>query len=375
SLWGRRMNWKTALRIVAKAAILFVTLNLLFAWLNPLEALGRLSLYNVILPGRERLPYGENPAESYNLSLYNIPAMFASHVVSRPKAPDEFRVLLIGDSGTWGWLLENDDTLAAQINAANHDVNGKRVVVYNLGYPIMALMKDVLLLDEAMQYQPDMIVWLVTLESFPREQQLFPPIVQNNAVRVWALIEAYHLNLDPNNPRLVTPSLWERTIVGQRRALADWLCLQVYGFSWAFTRIDQAIPEEYTLRSSDFEEDVSWQDYDEPTPLTTENLAFDVLTAGIARAGDLPILIVNEPTFISIGRNSDLRYNAFYPRWAYDAYRDLLAQQAEANGWNYLDLWDVIPPDEFTDTPVHLTAEGVRLLSEYVGNAIMENRE
>lgn len=369
------MNWKTALRIVAKAAILFVTLNLLFAWLNPLEALGRLSLYNVILPGRERLPYGENPAESYNLSLYNIPAMFASHIVSRPKAPDEFRVLLIGDSGTWGWLLENDDTLAAQINAANHEVNGKRVVVYNLGYPIMALMKDVLLLDEAMQYQPDMIVWLVTLESFPREQQLFPPIVQNNAVRVWALIEAYHLNLDPNNPRLVTPSLWERTIVGQRRALADWLCLQVYGFSWAFTRIDQAIPEEYTLRSSDFEEDVSWQDYDEPTPLTTENLAFDVLTAGIARAGDVPILIVNEPTFISIGRNSDLRYNAFYPRWAYDAYRDLLAQQAEANGWNYLDLWDVIPPDEFTDTPVHLTAEGVRLLSEYVGNAIMENRE
>lgn len=369
------MNWRTALRIVVKAAALFIVLNLAFAWLNPLEALGRVSLYNTLLPGRERLPYGENPAESYNLSLYNLPAMFASHTVSRSKAPDEFRVLLIGDSGTWGWLLENDDTLAAQINAAGLEVGEKRVVVYNLGYPIMSLMKDLLLLDEAMHDQPDMIVWLVTLESFPREQQLFPPIVQNNAQRVRSLIERHDLNLDPNDSRLVTPTFLERTLVGQRRALADWLRLQVYGFSWAFTGIDQAIPEAYTLRSSDFEEDVSWQNFDEPIPLTANDLAFDVLAAGVARAGDVPMLIVNEPTYISSGQNSDLRYNAFYPRWAYDAYRDLLADEATANRWNYLDLWDVIPPDEFTDTPVHLTAEGVRLLSGYVGQAIIENRD
>lgn len=366
------MTWKAALRILAKAAALFIVLNLAFAWLNPMEVLGRVSLYNMLLPGRLRLPYGENPAESYNLSLDNIPAMFASHVVSRLKAPDEFRLLLIGDSGTWGWLLENDETLAAQINAAGYEVDGRRVVAYNLGYPIMALMKDLLLLDEAMQHEPDMIVWLVTLESFPREQQLFPPIVQNNAERVRTLIQAYNLNLDANDPRLVTPTALERTLVGQRRALADWLRLQMYGFSWAFMGIDQAIPEEYPLRSSDFEEDVSWQSYDEPTPLTTENLAFDVLAAGVARAGDVPMLIVNEPTFISSGRNSDLRYNAFYPRWAYDAYRELLAEEAQANGWHYLDLWDAIPPEQFTDTPVHLTADGVRMLSEHVGSAIIE---
>jgi hypothetical protein len=80
----------------------------------------------------------------------------------------------------------------------------------------------------------------------------------------------------------------------------------------------------------------------------------------------VPVLIVNEPTFISSGRNSDLRYNAFYPRWAYDAYRQLLANEAEARGWRYLDLWDIIPPEEFTDTPVHLTLEGVRILSDTI---------
>lgn len=366
----RHMTWKAAFRILVKAAVLFVVVNLLFAWLDPLEAIGRLSLYNTILPGRLRLPYGENPAESYNLSLYNIPAMFASHVVSQPKPPDEYRVLLIGDSGTWGWLLQNDQTLAEQISAAGYSVEGRRVVAYNLAYPNMSLTKDLLLLDEAMHYQPDEILWLVTLQSFPREQQLFPPLVQNNAGTVRRLIERYDLNLDPNDPRFVIPSLLERTIVGQRRALADWLRLQVYSFSWAFTSIDIAIPEAYTLRASDFEEDASWESYDEPTPLTTDNLAFDVLAAGVARAEDIPVTLINEPIFISSGRNSDLRYNAFYPRWVYDAYRELLAQQARANGWRYLDLWDVIPPDEFTDTPVHLTPVGVRILSQYVGGVI-----
>lgn len=364
------MSWKAAIRIIVKAALLFVALNVLFALLNPLEALGRLSLYNTILPGRLRLPYGENPAESYNLSLYNIPAMFASHVVSQPKPADEYHVMLIGDSGTWGWLLENDETLAAQVNAAGYQVDGRRVSAYNLAYPIMALSKDLLLLDEAMAYQPDLVIWMVTLQSFPREQQLFPPLVQNNAERVRRLIDTYDLNLDPNDPRLVTPSLAERTIVGQRRALADWLRLQVYGFSWAFTGIDQAIPEEYPRRASDFEEDLSWDSFDQPTELTINDLAFDVLAAGIARAGDVPVIVVNEPTYISSGRNSDLRYNAFYPRWAYDAYRELLDEQAQANGWRYLDLWDAIPPDEFTDTPVHLTPQGILMLSEHVGEAI-----
>ena len=46
--------------------------------------------------------------------------------------------------------------------------------------------------------------------------------------------------------------------------------------------------------------------------------------------------------FISSGQNSDLRYNSFYPRWAYDQFHALLNSQAAANDWHYLDLWDSI---------------------------------
>ena len=91
-----------------------------------MEALGHITLYNWLLRERERLPYGENPAESYNLSTFNVPAMFASHRLQQPKAADEFRVLLIGDSGTWGWFLENEDTLAEQLNEMElQDDNGR----------------------------------------------------------------------------------------------------------------------------------------------------------------------------------------------------------------------------------------------------------
>src|SRR5512143_1439367 len=148
---SRQQNtWLTIVRVLIITGMLFAACNVIFAALNPIEALGQVSLYNVVVPGRERLPYGEDSAKSYNLSTNNLPAMFASHIIARPKAADEFRVIVIGDSGTWGWLLNNEDTLAGQINAQHlSTADGKRVVAYNLGYPVRALSKDVLILEEA----------------------------------------------------------------------------------------------------------------------------------------------------------------------------------------------------------------------------------
>lgn len=365
-------NWRFMGRVVAKAVVLFVLFNLLFALVTPLPALGRVSLYNVVVPGRERLPYGEDPAQSYNLNINSLDAMFASHEIARPKAADEYRVLLMGDSSTWGWLLKPSETLASALNAAElKAANGKRIVVYNLGYPIMSLTKDLLLLDYALRdYQPDMVVWAFTLESFPRDKQVYPPIVQNNAAAVRPLIDTYHLDLDPNDSRFVNSTFLDQTLVGRRRELADWLRLQLYGIPWAVTGIDQYYPPSYTPRTEDFENDPSWQDYKTPQPLTEKELAFDVLKAGIARVGNLPILLINEPMFISAGKNSDVRYNFFYPRWAYDAYHALLTKTAADNGWNFLDLWDIMPGTEFTDSPVHLTPKGVLLLRDRVAPAL-----
>lgn len=358
--------------VVLKAMLLFALVNVLLALVDPLPALGRISAYNVLLPGRARLPYGENPARAYNLSLFNLDAMLASHELARPKAADEYRVLVMGDSSVWGFLLPAEDTLSAYMNAAGQRLDdGRRVRVYNLGYPILSVTKDLLLLSRLKAYAPDLIIWMVTLESLPADKQLFPPLVQNNAAEVRALIARHGLSLDPADPSFVDPSLWDRTLLGRRRALADLLRLQLYGVPWAATGIDQDIPATFTPRMEDLPADTTFHGLTGPE-LRPADLALDVLAAGVAEAGDTPVIFVNEPMFVSQGENSDLRYNFFYPRWAYDGYRRLLAAEAAQRGWTYVDLWDAVPSSEYTDSAIHLTPAGSALLAQRVGDLIKE---
>jgi hypothetical protein len=376
-----------ARNVLLKAGALFIIANLLFALLYPLPALGRISIYNRLVPGRQRLPYGDNPEKAYNLSLYNLEAMFASHEISaRPKPADEYRVILIGDSSTWGFLLPVDQTLSAYLNTAGLTLvppdlsgfenpkglsGGKKVRFYNLGYPVMSLAKDLLLLSYAQSYQPDLILWLVTLESFPYDKQLYPPLLQNNPIPLTRLVDAYHLNLNGNDPSLVRPGFRQRTLLGARRPLADLVRLQLYGVLWAATRVDQDIPLSYTLRQEDLADDLGFHNLT-PPHLQASDLAFDVLSAGVSLAGPAPVILINEPMFISQGLNSQIRYNFYYPRWAYDDYRQLLAAQSAQNGWNYRDFWDAIPPSEFSNSAVHLTASGNRQLAALVAQAILE---
>ncbi len=363
----RAIEWATIGRIALKALLLFVLLNALFAACRPLDTLGRASLYNTIWPGRERLPYGERPQEDNNLTLNNIPAMLAAHAIDQPKAAGEFRVLVIGDSGTWGWFLPTGDTLAGQLNSRSlSTADGRRVVFYNLGYPVMSLTKDALLLEAAMASDPDLILWPITMQSMAAARQLDHPLLQNNADRVRNLIATFNLSLDPRDERLVDPSLMDLTLTGSRRELATLVRLQILGLPWAATGIDQAIPADIPLRATDLDADESWLDIPTERPLGDADLTFDLLEAGLALAGEVPLLLINEPMYLSAGANSDIRYNSFYPRWAYDQYRSLLAERATAGGWNFVDLWDAVAPELFTDTPVHLNAEGSRQYADLI---------
>jgi len=358
-------------RVLVKATLLFAIVNLLFAVFNPMPALGHVALYNWLLPGRERLPYGDDPTWSYNLNLYSLEAMFASHKLDgAPKPADEFRVLVIGDSSVWGFLLENKDTLSAALtNAGLHSADGRRVVFYNLGHPTISLTKDLMILDEAMQYNADLILWPVTLEAFPWTKQTSSPLVQNNPERIAKLISNYQLPITLGSD-FIHPTLWDRTIVGQRRNLADMLRLQLYGFAWAATGIDVDIPDEIELRATDL--DASDDYYGLDPQVEAAELALQVLAAGIQRAGSVPVLIVNEPIFVSDGANSDVRYNSFYPRWAYDEYRQLLQAEAAQNGWHYVDLWDAADNAEFTNTPIHLTPQGTLEFADAIIAALLE---
>ncbi len=375
-MWGwlqdKGYSWGVIGRVLLKALILFGLCNLIYALAYPVTGLGQLSIYGVAAPHRVRLPYGENPAQSYNLSVGNLHAMFSATDISRRKAPDEFRVLLVGDSATWGWFLQPDETYAAQINAAGAALpDGRRVVAYNIGYPVLSVTKDLVLLNYARRYDPDLVVWLVTAQSMRYTDENGASVQAAAPVTEWNDPFAQTLV-----PRPATP--WsDRTLVGDRRSLADLLRLQVYSVAWAATGIDHFIPPDYDLRRTDLSDSVAWGGFDRPTNITRDDLAFDIIETGIfvmqsPEPQPIPVILVNQPIFISDGDNSDLRYNSFYPRWAYDQYRDLLAGLATENGWTYADWWDMLPPQQFTDTPVHVTPDAAGTIAQRLLDLILE---
>jgi hypothetical protein len=159
-----------------------------------------------------------------------------------------------------------------------------------------------------------------------------------------------------------------QTFLSRRREIANLLQLQIDGLLWAATGIDQYYPKNYEHAQIDLDDDNRFHEMT-PDVSLRDVLSFDILDAGMT-AAHVPTILVNEPILVSNGRNSDIRYNFFYPRWAYDEYRQILGERATANGWNYLDLWDLVPMDQFTNSSVHLTPSGESLLADKVSAAI-----
>ena len=351
------------LQVLIRSVILFA-LVIVFSGLTPwLPVLSNVSIYNSIVPGRDRFPFGETPAKSYNLSTNNLDLMFSSHEINAQKtSSNRYRVVVLGDSSVWGTLQEPEESFSAQLETAlstSGVFTNKTVEVFNLGYPTHSALKDLLILQYAKRYDPDLILWFVTLESQADVNQLNSPLIEGNQDLVRGLITEYGLDVDLDEEKN-TPNIVENSLISKRRQVAEWLKLQLYGIMWAATDIDQFYPKVYSMAERDVDPDTSYLSY--PDQLQPDMLSIDVLEAGMMVAGDTPTILINEPILITDGDNNDVRYNVNYPRWAYDQYRQILREKSEQNGWNYLDLWGVIPSEDFTNTAFHITPSAVTTL-------------
>ncbi len=359
------------MRLMLKVVFLFIGANLIFAWLNP--PVGKITLYNTIFPGRYRFPYEQEP--QYYLAGYNAPiyedfdAMFGAHVISRKKSENEFRVLLLGDSSTWGITVQAEDTLSEQINRFGlKTCDGRFVRVYNLGYPMPFLMRDLLILDKAMEYEPDLIVWLITLhtlESKSAETYFILP----HAERYLSLVNRYQLAPLKLVEALPNRSLFDQTIIGKRRRLKNIFFVQAMGVAWAGTGIDNHEGFDDAAGSGtppDVERDFSYGRMtigDDPAPYFN-GLRTDIILAGDDMAGQVPIVLVNQPMVITSGLNGEVRYNDIYPRWIYDAYRKFISEWSTTHGQSFLDFWNILPPEDFADRNFHRNASGEKRLAK-----------
>ena len=176
--------------------------------------------------------------------------------------------------------------------------------------------------------------------------------------------------------------------MGERRSLADLIRLQLYGVMWAATGIDQYYPESYDPPQENLTAEKSFHDLLPPS-LSPTDLSLDILSAGGEIANPVPVMYVNEPIYLSQGENSDIRYNFFlfrvhhlyhintvgsdffYPRWAYDQYRQLFIDLCAEQNWKCLDEWKLVPPGEFTNSAIHMTSLGTHMLATEIEKAIL----
>lgn len=363
------------LRLLLKATVLFVVINLAFVVLAP--SIGRLSVYNWLVAGRPRFPFGTHPSV-YTVLLSDLKASFATHVLSgTQKTPAEYRVLVLGDSQTWGVHLTSSQTLTGQLNTAGLSACSRHLQFYNLAFPTENALKDFLILNEGRKYQPDLVIWMVSLDSFL--ERSVPEIIGGvdskaamNVLSQYGLGRYRNLIIEP------PPTFLEQTLVGQRRSLKLLALSNLNGLLWDATGIDDdnKIPKlpsvnvsaDSTFIVTDPDRTIRFS----PPELDTSRLTLDILAAGHRMIGKLPMLIVNEPIYIATGRNTDVRYNVEYPRWAYDQYRGLLQASAAQDGLPMLDLYNAIPPAEFISSPLHLSAQAEHQLASMLTPAILK---
>lgn len=355
------------LRVVIKAMVLFLLFNIVFT-VSDLPW-GNFSIYNLVVPGRVRVPY-EQEAKYYQ-PAHNLPvfedfdAMFASHEISREKTENEYRVIMLGDSSTWGFLLPPEQTFSVRMNL-NTLVNceGRFIHIYNLAFPLPDVVKDLLILDRALSYQPDMVIWFLT-ENSVKYKTISKNLISNHSERSREIFDQYDLEL-AFAEHLPEETFWDRTLFAKRRTLKKIIILQLYGLMWAATGDDFYIRDYVPAPISENDQEVDGFRSED----TEQKLNFDVLKTGVKMSGDVEFVFVNEPIFISSGRNSDIQYNSLYSRQRYDQYRSRMESWMNEQGYIYIDLWNALPQNAFSDGPLHRTPEGEMLLSTILTPAV-----
>ena len=355
-------------RVLIKGVILFLTMEFIFYSMHP--DLTWLNVYNTPVLKRQRFPISTVAPEDGALDVANIDAMLASHVVSGPKAPDEYRVFVLGDSAVWGISLTPAQTLPGQMDALGLKCGNKNVRVYNLSFPRPSATKDLMILDESMKYQPDEIVWVLSGFTLMPKTRIEHPLISQNGDEYYKV--AHRFDFLPKSYR--APSLMSQAsnqFINQNRTFFRVLRYQLYSLVNLATGLDQ-IPGPPEELPSQLSSNATFEGM-KPPKLDIAKVSLDQVQDFFQIAGNVPVILVNEPTqLLTNVPNSNIYYNVYFPRWIYDQYRQYVREAALQNHWNYLDLWNVFPVSYYTDTPLHLIPEGETELAKMIAPHIVK---
>ena len=225
-----------------------------------------------------------------------------------------------------------------------HKCGGKFLRAYNLGYPGVAATKDFMILQEAMKYSPNLVVWSVTF-SIVNDNEAF---LRANPDRFLQLANAYDLSKASYNSFLKRKPVFYQS--GNMR-LDTYLILY-------YSILDPATGDQNDIIQTAINDEAG------PTPPVVapgrEDQLLPILQAFKEMTEGIPVLLINEP-----------RPNVIVNLDQYKQFRKEILLLSGKERIDFLDLWNLVPDRDFIDH-VHRNDDGEMLYGKAVVPAITE---
>lgn len=96
---------------------------------------------------------------------------------SKDKSPDTFRIYSVGDSYTFGWLIDDPNKSYPKIieKKLNQKNLSKKIEVINAGTPGFSIFEDAnRLISEGLSYHPDLVLFAMTDDRVITTEQIYP---------------------------------------------------------------------------------------------------------------------------------------------------------------------------------------------------------
>ncbi|MBW1883429.1 MAG: SGNH/GDSL hydrolase family protein [Deltaproteobacteria bacterium] len=319
-------------------------------------------------------------------NLFDLDLIFRQHeICRRPELhPSERTVALIGNSAVFGLYVAAAESFAGILNERWSSSNAP-LHVYNLGFVTTYQFKDALIVRQALDYEPDLIVYGISLADFvhlapipwpdtlPRffaaNDAAIDRLSEEGAAGLEHLVATYRARpqykdrLGQRWTRFRESGAYLRLGVRQNapKLVNRWLLSPgdgPVGAPAASGKIRQAGPDYRCQKVLD----AFGKSYGE------EWSSWNVLAylEQIARERGVDVVVVDLP---SQHDPKDECYNARQPASADLAYRHWLREQASSRDLELWDLHDLLPRSQFEDS-VHPTESGHRKIAETLAGRI-----
>ena len=329
---------------------------------------------------------GQRLHDRHGANLFDLDLIFGQHeICDHTEQKTQLRkIALIGNSATFGLNVSAEDTFAGQLNQ-RWESNNSPFHIYNLGFVTTYVFKDALIARKAIEFEPDVIVFALSLADFVHTAPIPWPdalpmffgannasldrVRDEGAAGLEEVVETYALENS------------NRSWVGRR-----WIAWRERG---GYLRLATRYGAPHVINRfllSDGDGEVMPKAPDEGFPQAGPNYRCNkVIDAFETKFGEnwsnwnvlayleqlkrehgVKIAVLDSP----IEHNPrDACYNARQPSDAGSNYRAWLRKQTSARGLALWDLHDLLPRDQFSDT-IHPTAEGHRTIASTLAEPI-----